>query len=79
MPGYGLILEMDTEGNILRSYHDSQGAVLTEASEVMDLGNKLYIGSYHSPHIIELELPERREGLGRENAQTGSISTEQDT
>lgn len=64
MPGYGLILEVDTDGTILGSYHDPQGAVLTEASEVIDLEDKLYIGSYHSSYIVELEMPEGRAGLG---------------
>lgn len=64
LPAYGLILEVDTDGTILRSYHDPQGAVLTEASEVIDLEDRLYIGSYHSRHIVELDMPEGRAGLG---------------
>ena len=64
LPAYGLILEVDTDGTILRSYHDPQGAVLSEASEVIDLEDRLYIGSYHSCHIVELDMPEGRAGLG---------------
>ena len=64
LPAYGLILEVDTDGTILRSYHDPKGAVVTEASEVIDLEDRLYIGSYHSRHIVELDMPEGRAGLG---------------
>ena len=64
MPAYGLILEVDTDGAILRSYHDPHGAVITDASEVIELEGKLYIGSYHESHIVELDMPEGRAGLG---------------
>ena len=63
MPAYGLILEVDTDGTILRSYHDPRGAVLAEASEVVELEDRLYIGSYHESHIVELEWHEGGAGL----------------
>ena len=59
MPGYGMLLEVDWEGNILRSFHDPTGTVVTEASEVVERpGGKMWIGSFQAPYVVEFDLPE---------------------
>ena len=54
---YGLLLEVDMEGTILHSYHDPNGLVVSDASEVIELEDKMYIGSYKAPYIVEIEVP----------------------
>ena len=47
------------EGNILRSFHDPTGTVVTEASEVVERpGGKMWIGSFQAPYVVEFDLPE---------------------
>ncbi|XP_033096635.1 adipocyte plasma membrane-associated protein-like [Anneissia japonica] len=53
---YGLIIELDIHGNIIRSLHDEDGGVLHSCSEVFDTGNTLFIGSFKANFIGKLEL-----------------------
>ena len=54
---YGLLLELNENGQITRSFHDPTGSVIPgHISEVHDDGDVLYLGSYRSPFIGKLEL-----------------------
>lgn len=53
---YGMILELNTHGDIVYSAHDVEGSVVPSASEVQDVNGTLYIGSYHSPFIAKKTL-----------------------
>ena len=56
-PNYGLILELDRNGGITRSFHDPAGSVVPgHISEVYDDGDQLYLGSYQSPFLGKLRL-----------------------
>lgn len=56
-PNYGLILELDRNGHITRSFQDPTGSVVPgHISEVYDDGNVLYLGSYQSSFLGKLEL-----------------------
>ena len=56
-PNYGLILELDRNGYITRSFQDPTGSVVPgHISEVYDDGNVLYLGSYQSSFLGKLEL-----------------------
>ena len=56
-PNYGLILELDRNGRITRSFHDPAGSVVPgHISEVYDDGGLLYLGSYQSPFLGKLRL-----------------------
>lgn len=56
-PNYGLILELDRNGRITRSFHDPAGSVVPgHISEVYDDGDQLYLGSYQSPFLGKLRL-----------------------
>ena len=58
LPAYGMVIEVDWEGNILRSFHDPTGAVVTEGSEVVERPEgKMWIGSFKAPYIVEFDLP----------------------
>ena len=59
LPAYGIVLEVDWEGNIVHSLHDPTGSVVMGASEVMERpGGKILLGSIHEPYLVEVELPE---------------------
>ena len=54
-----MVLEVDWEGNIVRSLHDPTGSVVMGASEVMERpGGKILLGSFQAPYLVEVELPE---------------------
>ena len=56
-PSHGLILELDENGQITRSFHDPTGSVIPgHISHVHDDGDVLYLGSYQSHFIGKLEL-----------------------
>ncbi|XP_030840953.1 adipocyte plasma membrane-associated protein [Strongylocentrotus purpuratus] len=56
MPQYGLIIELNQKGEIVQSLHDPSGKVVPSVSEVLDTGDALYLGSYHSPFIVKVDL-----------------------
>ena len=59
LPGYAMVLEVDWEGNIVRSFHDPTGTVVREASEVVERPEgKIWIGSFQAPYIAEADLPQ---------------------
>ena len=58
IPKYGLLIEIDNEGNILRSFHDPTGKVVPSVSEVEEHDGILYMGSYYLPYISTLDLRE---------------------
>ncbi|KAI6207192.1 Adipocyte plasma membrane-associated protein [Aphelenchoides fujianensis] len=51
---YGLVLEMDTNGKIIGSYHDPEGQVIADVSQVSDDKDHLYLGSFHSNFIAQV-------------------------
>ena len=53
---YGLIIEVNQDGTILRSFHDPTGSVIPAISEVEDHGKVLYLGSFFAPFIAKLDL-----------------------
>ena len=56
LPKHTLVIEVDTAGRILRSLHDPGGRVLESVSHVLDLGDRLLLGSYEAPHAAVLTL-----------------------
>ena len=53
---YGLLLEINQDGEIIRSLHDPSGGNIPAVSEVEDINGVLYLGSYFSPFIGRLDL-----------------------
>jgi len=51
---YGLVVEIDTNGKIIGSYHDPEGSVIPDVSQVSDDKNYLYLGSFHSNFIAQV-------------------------
>ena len=56
IPKHALVLEVDQDGHILRSLHDKGGDVAYSVSHVLDLGDKLLLGSYEVPQAVLVPL-----------------------
>ena len=53
---YGMIIELEKTGNIVRILQDPLGEVVSSASEVSDQGEFLYLGSVMSSYIVKVTL-----------------------
>ena len=52
-----MVLELDEAGHVVRSLHDSSAEVVTgPVSTVLDMGDKLLLGSYLAPHLVVIPL-----------------------
>ena len=54
-PIYGLVVEYDLNGNIVKSWYDTTGKVIPSASLATFRDNKLYLGSYYAPFIAVID------------------------
>ncbi|KAI6183783.1 Adipocyte plasma membrane-associated protein [Aphelenchoides bicaudatus] len=51
---YGLVVELDINGKIIGSYHDPDGSIVPDVSQVSDDQHYLYLGSFHSNFIAQV-------------------------
>ncbi|KAJ8309300.1 hypothetical protein KUTeg_014174, partial [Tegillarca granosa] len=56
IPKYGLAIEINEDGKIIRSLHDPTGQVVPAVSEIEDKDGVLYLGSYNLPFLSRLYL-----------------------
>ena len=56
VPSHSLILEVNPSGEIVQSLHDYGGDTTSATSHILDLGDRLLIGSYFAPFLLELKL-----------------------
>lgn len=56
IPKYGLLIELDAQGQIIRSLHDPSGQVVPAVSEADEKDGVLYLGSYYLPYLSRLYL-----------------------
>ncbi|UTW56810.1 SMP-30/gluconolactonase/LRE family protein [Kordiimonas sp. SCSIO 12610] len=54
---YGLVLAFDEEGNLLGSYHDTDGNPTYMVTSVEQVGDQIYLGSLEAPQIVRLNKP----------------------
>ena len=54
---YGLVIELDAQGNIIQSLHDPTGENLKEITSAQEYGDYLYLGSLHNDRIGKYKLP----------------------
>ncbi|XP_013792746.2 adipocyte plasma membrane-associated protein-like, partial [Limulus polyphemus] len=54
MPRYGMVVELDKKGKIIRSLQSSDGQVAM-LSEVLEHNGNLYIGSFINPFLLKLK------------------------
>lgn len=55
-PRHCVIVEVDENGQIVRSLHDPTGGIVPDVSEVHDDGDVLWLGSFRSNFVSRLEL-----------------------
>ncbi|CAF1070278.1 unnamed protein product [Didymodactylos carnosus] len=53
---HGLVIEVDNNGQILRSLHDPEGINIPSTSQVTEYNGYLYFGSYYLPYIGAFKL-----------------------
>lgn len=53
---YGLVVELDKNGQIVRSLHDPTGTKIPAVSEVEDNDDVLYLGSFNLPYLSRVYL-----------------------
>ncbi len=51
LPKYGLVIEYDLNGKVLKSWHDQTGNTIAAISHAELHNNKIYMGSYHNDYI----------------------------
>lgn len=56
VPTHAMIVEVDNRGHMVRSLHDSGGKVTGPPSTVLDMKDKLLLGSYFAPHLVVVPL-----------------------
>ncbi|KAL8605746.1 hypothetical protein ACOMHN_066262 [Nucella lapillus] len=54
LPKYGLLIELDEDGQIVRSLHDPTGARVSATSEVEEKDGMLYVGSFSLPFLTRV-------------------------
>ena len=52
----GLILELDGEGNVVRTLQDPEGEVIVTITSVEEVDDQLYLGTLHEPYFGRLKL-----------------------
>lgn len=53
---YGLVVELDAGGKILRSLHDPRGEQVSHVTNAVEHGNRLYLGTLHGDAIARYPL-----------------------
>ena len=54
IPKTGLIFRLSEEGEVLEALWDIGGDVITEVSSVLDMGDRMYLGSYTALYMGRL-------------------------
>ena len=54
---YGLVLELDAQGNIIQSLHDPTGEYLKGITSAQEYGGYLYLGSLNNDRIGKYKVP----------------------
>ncbi|CAK5088811.1 unnamed protein product [Meloidogyne enterolobii] len=50
--GYGIAIEIDLDGKIIRSFHDPQGTIINDISQLADDGGEfIYLASFNNKYI----------------------------
>lgn len=55
IPKYGLLIEYDLKGNVLKSWHDPNGSSVESASHIEIFENKMYLGSFYIDYIAVVD------------------------
>ncbi|VDM58021.1 unnamed protein product [Angiostrongylus costaricensis] len=53
-PAHAIIIQLDAQGEITQSLHDTKGTHIQDVSQVSQADDYLYLGSFHSKYIAKL-------------------------
>ena len=53
---YGLVIELDEQGQVLRSLQDPSGGFVEQVTSAHEQGGKLYLGHLHRDRITRMAL-----------------------
>ncbi|XP_064632804.1 adipocyte plasma membrane-associated protein-like [Lineus longissimus] len=56
LPRHNYFLEIDGDGNILKSFHDPDGKIIRGISEVFEHDGRLYIGHHEFPYVSVMDV-----------------------
>ncbi|KAJ1359929.1 hypothetical protein KIN20_018758 [Parelaphostrongylus tenuis] len=56
-PPHAMIIQLDAQGEIVQSMHDTKGKHIQDVSQVSQSGDYLFLGSFHSKYIAKLHYP----------------------
>ena len=52
-----MVLELDKDGQVLRSLHDKGGHLTSSTSHILEMEDgELLIGSFNAPYLIRVQL-----------------------
>jgi len=52
----GVVIELNAEGDVLHTYHDSDGSAVYMVTSVEQVGDSIYLGSLTAPQIVRMKL-----------------------
>ena len=55
MPKYGLLVEYDLDGNVIKSWHDPTGKTVAVGTHAVIRDGKIYIGSIFDDYIAVID------------------------
>lgn len=55
LPKYGLLIEYDLKGKVVKSWHDPTGKIISGTASAAIFNKKIYIGSYYSDFIATVD------------------------
>jgi streptogramin lyase len=55
LPKYGLVVEYDLDGNVLKSWHDPTGQVVSGCTNIAIHDGKMYLGSFYIGYIVQVD------------------------
>ena len=55
LPRYGLLVEYDLNGNVIKSWHDPNGKVLQAISDAQIKDGKVYLGSFFDNYVAVID------------------------
>lgn len=53
----GMVIELNSAGEVVHTYHDSDGSSVYMVTSVEQVGDSIYLGSLTAPQIVRMKLP----------------------
>ncbi len=56
---YGLVVALDEDGQVVDTFHDSDGSPIYMVTSVEQVGDHIYLGSLEASHIARMPVPDK--------------------